>query len=147
MGAKASQLYQGADWLTYRWSVAQAFDTLDRLHDLCICRARDQFTDLSQLRVDQSHDTDIHLEDSDVLAGMSDLCDDLMSELAFAEADMQPIIRSNFNLHWATFEMGVYLCEIRKITSLHNHEKPQNSFDELLALIMRIKENLKRLDQ
>ena len=35
MGEKALEVYQGSDWLTYRWTVAQAFDTLDRMRDLC----------------------------------------------------------------------------------------------------------------
>jgi hypothetical protein len=35
MGEKALEVYQGNDWLTYRWPVAQMFDTLDRMRDLC----------------------------------------------------------------------------------------------------------------
>ena len=36
MSSKPSEIYQGSDWLTYRWTVAQAFDTLDRIRDLCL---------------------------------------------------------------------------------------------------------------
>ena len=36
MSAKPVEIYQGSDWLTYRWSVAQAFDSLDRIRDLCL---------------------------------------------------------------------------------------------------------------
>ncbi|HEU0118753.1 MAG TPA: hypothetical protein VFR09_08990, partial [Alphaproteobacteria bacterium] len=35
MGKEQPEVYQGNDWLTYRWSVAQAFDTLDRVRDVC----------------------------------------------------------------------------------------------------------------
>lgn len=35
MGEKALEVYQGNDWLTYRWPVAQMFDSLDRIRDLC----------------------------------------------------------------------------------------------------------------
>jgi hypothetical protein len=132
MGLRALEIYQGGDWFTYRWSVAQAFDTLDRVNDMCLSHPWE-------------HE---HAPDADgIISGISDLCDDLAAELASVEADLQPFLQNSTALRWQAFEMRLYLGEIRQLMSKAAQLEQSCLFDQLLLLTGHIKESLKQLDQ
>lgn len=77
MPAKQTHLYQGRDWLTYRWTIAEAFDAVDRMHDLCI----------SQEWADAEVLADI---DSSILSLLVDFSGDLYGYVLTACADTIP---------------------------------------------------------
>ena len=135
MGVKALELYQGSDWMTYRWPVAQAYDTLDRLRDLCLQRS-----------VVPSQ----HGAPEELLEVVADLADDLAAELASAHADLLPFLQNNVAHRWAAFEMQLYLGEIRELAMPPSGAPifiAAEFYDNLLLLLGRIKDILKRIDQ
>ncbi len=134
MGVKALEIYQGSDWFTYRWPVAQAYDTLDRVHDLCLCRSWDRTSSQAS-------------EVTEVLSGIGDLCDDLAAELAAVEADLLPFIQNDMTQRWVAFEMRLYLNEIRQKVAQPPLTEPAYFFDQLVLVTARIKDALKHLDQ
>jgi len=134
VGVKALDIYQGSDWFTNRWVVAQAFDTLEQLQDLCLSRPWDQQVPAS-------------LDVSEILSEIADFCDDLIAELAAVEADLLPVLPSFVSQRWLSFEMNQYVTQIQKKASQSLVSDPAQLFDEIIILIARIKDALKQLDQ
>ncbi|MDD3288950.1 MAG: hypothetical protein PHX43_08130, partial [Alphaproteobacteria bacterium] len=92
MKIKPQAMYQGNDWFTHRWLVAQAFDTLDRMRDICSLPSEAEIANLTQARLD-------------LLTVIADLCDDLAGEIAIAEADLLPVFQNRIAQRWTAFEM------------------------------------------
>ena len=132
MGVKALDIYQGEDWLTNRWSVAQAFDTLDRLRDLCSGQTWGYAAGLP--------------EAESVLCGIGDLCDDLAAELAAVEADLQPFLRHNPPQRWQAFELRLYMGELRGLLEVAALEDGQRLIERVIHYCRHIKDSLKQLD-
>src|ERR1700678_1982730 len=90
---KPVEMYQGSDWLTYRWPVAQAFDTLDRIRDLCLQMPVAMGAAPAAPGMDQPRyeipDDDI----ADMFGYIVELCDDLAGELDTVAADLSPIMQ------------------------------------------------------
>ncbi len=134
MAVEALKLYQGSDWTTHRWPVAQAFDTLERLQDLCLCRA-----DVKE---------GLFAEDpAELLNDIKDLCDDLAADLTAVEAELFPVLQSRMAHWWLTFEMRHYLNEIRQKAKQSSLSFSEVLFDGILARVKHIKNALRRLDQ
>ncbi len=162
MGLKALEVYQGNDWLTYRWPVAQVFDTLDRVRDLCLqlpsvsnpeSAATQSDEDVIVLQTERrqaSHEayeqdalqaaTEEDL--SNVFSYVGELCDDLSGEIDTVLADLFPYLQNNLTHRWAGFEMRLYLDELRRQTKQSNR-----SADTIIILAARIKALLKQIDQ
>jgi hypothetical protein len=148
MGEKALEVYQGNDWLTYRWPVAQMFDTLDRVRDLC--HSTTHVGALSHLpatpmpRFDMAED-----ERLDLFVCIIELCDDLSGELDAVQADLFPHLQKDVAHRWMGFEMRLHLNEMRQV-ALTEHRAPDptdNATDTILALASRIRDLLRSIDQ
>jgi hypothetical protein len=148
MPPKPVEMFQGSDWLTYRWSVAQACDTLDRIRDLCLqmpVAARG-----SRAVAVPPGGFDIPDEEiADLFGYIAELCDDLGGELDAVHADLLPQLQKNVAHRWMAFEMHQHLRHLRQNavkqaeSTAPSHAPP----DEILALAARIKALLKQIDQ
>src|ERR1700691_5921381 len=102
---KPVEIYQGSDWLTYRWTVAQAFDTLDRIRDLCLqMPVAAGGSGPGEPRFEMPDE-----EIADMVGYVVELCDDLAGELDCAQADLAPVIHGGFPHAWTAFEMRLHL--------------------------------------
>jgi len=144
--SKPSEIYQGSDWLTYRWTVAQAFDTLDRIRDLCL-----------QMPVNVAGGSslagqprfDIPEEDiADMFGYVVELCDDLTGELDCVHADLASLLRS-LPQAWTAFEMRLHLLEMRQaaLKEASSSAPLQAAPDPILTHAGRIRALLKQIDQ
>ncbi|HUY68332.1 MAG TPA: hypothetical protein VMV79_03420 [Alphaproteobacteria bacterium] len=144
--AKPSDLYQGNDWLTYRWPVAQAFDTLDRIRDLClqIPVAGAPGPAMAPPRYDLPAE-----EIADLFHYVAELCDDLAGELDAVQADLSAYLAKSFAQRWLAFEMRLNLGELRRHTvQAMGGVAPTNALAGILvALATRIKALLRQIDQ
>lgn len=155
MGERAREVYQGNDWLTYRWPVAQMFDTLDRLRALChsasgvsmLMGGLPQLPSTAMPRYDMQDD-----EDFDLFVCILELCDDLSAELDAVLADLFSTLEKDIVHRWKGFEMRLHLNEMRN-TALTEHqaehqgfEPSANATDTVLALASRIRDLLRAID-
>jgi hypothetical protein len=147
MSAKPADMYQGSDWLTYRWPVAMAFDTLDRIRDLCLQMPVSVPGPLGG--VDQPRfeipDSDI----ADMFGYIVELCDDLAGELDTVAADLCPQMQGNLVQLWVAFEMRLHLRDLRG-AAIKESASPAPSHtppDAILVAAARIKTLLKQIDQ
>src|SRR5579863_5257090 len=142
--SKPVEIYQGSDWLTYRWSVAQAFDTLDRIRDLCLqmpVAAGGSAPHATQPRFEVP-DEDV----ADMFGYVVELCDDLAGELDTAHADLTPVLQGNLPHSWTAFEMRLHLKDMRASAFKEAAATTplQAPPDPILALASRIKVLLKQ---
>ena len=146
MTPKPVEIYQGSDWLTYRWTVAQAFDTLDRIRDLCLQMpvSAGMAPPVGQPRFEIPDE-----EVADIFGYAVELCDDLAGELDTVHADLAPQIKCSLPQSWTAFEMRLHLKDMRAAalkeaaSSAPLHAPP----DPILAHSGRIKLLLKQIDQ
>jgi len=146
MPSKPAEIYQGSDWLTYRWSVAQAFDTLDRVRDLCLQMP----VAVGGTAGKEPARFEAPAEDiADMFGYVVELCDDLTGELDIVHADIVPPTQANIMQAWIAFEMRLHLCELRRraLKETEVSMPPPGPPDEILALASRIKALLKQIDQ
>lgn len=130
--ARAFELYHGSDWTTYRWSVAQAFDTLDRLREVCA----------PLLPPDMAED----FLDLDVLGVVEDLCDDLVSEIETAAADLAPVLTANVACRWSLVEIRIHLEQVRTLAGVCDIVDVQEHLAHLALCGDRIRDLLKKMD-
>jgi hypothetical protein len=143
---KPSDIFQGSDWLTYRWTVAQAFDTLDRIRDLCL---QMPVSAAGSAPAGQPH-FDIPEEDiADMFGYVVELCDDLTGELDCVHADLAPPLAGSLPHAWFAFEMWLHLREMRAMALKEaNSAAPLQALpDPILAYAGRIRALLKQIDQ
>jgi hypothetical protein len=136
MALRAPELYQGGDWLTYRATVAKAFDTLDHLEDICHPRA--------------TFSAPVSTAELTTLFGeAAELCDDLSGDLDAVLADLFPHGRADAIHRWMGFEMQLHLNAMRaEVRKEYNTAAPSLSvLDEIAALAARIRALLRRIDQ
>jgi hypothetical protein len=147
MAVKEPEIYQGSDWSTYRWHAAQAFDTLDRIRDLCL-----QMPVVGAPPATMAARSPYEMpeeEIADVFGYIAELCDDLSGELDAVQADLFPFLRNNVAHRWLAFEMRLNLGQLRT-RALKEAEAGMPSaapMDAFIALVVRIKELLKQIDQ
>ena len=149
MGDKAPAIYQGGDWLTYRLSVAQTFDTLDRVRELCrhVPVAVSNMPHTPGLALPRYEMFDEQM--MDLFSCILELCDDLSGEIEAVQADLIPHIQNDVPQRWMGFEMRLHLNEIRQL-ALQEHQsfEPSNAvLDNIAALAARIRDLLKQIDQ
>lgn len=149
MTERARDVFQGNDWLTYRWPVAQAFDTLDRIRDLCHSAAHIGGS-LPQLQISMPSQHEItddnHL---DLYVCLLELCDSLSGEMDSVHADILSFLPKDIKYRWMGFEMRLHLVEMRHV-ALMEHQDPhadRHATDTILALASRIRDLLRQIDQ
>jgi len=127
-------IYQGRDWFSYRWTVAQAFDALDHIHDLCL------YT--------QGHDApDGNADDLSPLPYLEDMCAVLGAHLSLLYADTIPTdqVQSRFTAKWQCFEARQtfdMLCEnVAEITST-----AEKDIQPIMTHTLALKEYIKKID-
>jgi hypothetical protein len=147
--SKPIEMYQGSDWLTYRWPVAQAFDTLDRIRDLCLQMPVAMAAPHAASGMDRPRFEIPDEEIADMFGYIVELCDDLAGELDTVHADLCPVMQGNMAQSWSAFEMRLHLRDLRgaalkeTASAAPSHRPP----DAILALAARIKTLLKQIDQ
>jgi hypothetical protein len=155
MNEKAVDVYQGNDWITYRWSVAQVFDTLDQIRELCgVTPDGFSTTQLgapatgktTTIVTRQGDEPESHLE---ALSLLLSLCDDLASETHTVLADLAYQMRPSPALQWKGFEMQLHLAMIRQhcLPDEDATGVSKSAIDSILALSLRIRDLLKQIDQ
>ena len=108
MPPKPVEIYQGSDWPTYRWSVAQAFDTLDRIRDPCL--QMPVMMGSVPVGADQPRYMKFPMRKiADMFGYIIELCDDLMVELDTIQADLSGAMKGNPAHAWLAFEMRLHL--------------------------------------
>jgi len=144
---KPADMYQGSDWLTYRWPVAQAFDTLDRIRDLCLQIPVAVPGERKPLGLEPGYEVPDE-EISEVFGYIVELCDDLGGELDTVRADLTPVMQENLAHLWNSFEMMLHLRDLRseavkESSTARTHMPP----DKILNRAAKIKALLKAIDQ
>jgi len=137
MPLKAPEVYQGSDWLTYRATVARAFDTLDHLVD--VCHPHPGFS-----AVAASADADAAL-----FGEIADLCDDLSGDLDAVLADLFPHARMDAIHRWMGFEMQLHLLAVRTDARRERDAAAPSlsAIDNILARTARLRALLRKVDQ
>jgi hypothetical protein len=136
---KPAPVFQGNDWLTRRWFAAQAFDSLDKLQDLCLCR-------LQTPPLAAADDADEWIET------LQTLLDDLASEVKAVEADVladdAPMTLART---WPRFEFALFHDAARRALTPPPEALEtlvsNTDLEELYRLFGRMKETLRTLDQ
>lgn len=147
MTAKPVEIYQGSDWLTYRWSVAQAFDTLDRVRDLCL-----QIPGAAGAGPGKSAAPRYEMPDeeiADLFGYIAELCDDLTGEIDAVLADLFFQMQSSLANRWLAFEMRLYLGDLRTraVREAESDAHEGQPLEAIMTLAGRIKSLLKQIDQ
>lgn len=137
MPSEMQRLFQGRDWTTARFSVAEAFDTLDRLNDLCVCK---------------SVPDDDEGEETEAVAfyrALFGLVEGLTAQLKLVAADTIPSAApaGPFEQAWAAVEIDRALQDLKNKLHALASGQPSNSADSALFVIFRLKTGLKKLDQ
>jgi hypothetical protein len=148
MTVKAPEVFQGSDWLTYRWAAAQAFDTLDRIRDLCL--QMPAFGTPPQAPGARAPRYEMpEPEVADVFGYIAELCDDLAGELDAVQADLFPHMRNSMAMRWAAFEMRLHLKDLRARAMQEAEGEPSagSPNEAIVMLAGRIKDLLKQIDQ
>lgn len=130
MALKAYEAYHGHDWLTYRPSVAQCYDTLDRLQDFL--QPNDVAGDVAQLQE---------------MGGLVlDLCDDLAGELEVALADLAPWLQNQVGKRWTVVELRGHLAQLRRLAAMAAESETGAAAPQLDDAIAAIKASLHQID-
>ena len=157
MGVKALQLFQGEDWTTHRPTVAQAFDTLDRLRMLCMesmpeASSHGSLNMAAVLMSDRAGRIPARANSDHlimVLAAVAGLCDDLAGELDAVAAELSPYLQGDVAHRWMNFEMQTHLNAMRDAVQ-EEREADEPSIivlDEVMSYAERIDALLKYIDQ
>ena len=150
MNEKAMDVYQGDDWFTYRWAVAQVFDTLDRMREVC---GHAPMPVTEAVRVSGSKMPLYEPADEEMLEDMfgciAGLCDDLSGELDAALADLFWSTHHATQQRWMGFEIQLHLNSIRQqaYEARANADLRLAALDQIVALTSRMRDLLKQIDQ
>jgi hypothetical protein len=144
MGLKAFDIFQGNDWTTHRVTVAQAFDTIDRMRELC-----HNAPALPSLAREPSLPRFEPPPGGPLFLGILELCDDLSGDFDAAEADLFPYLQSDPALRWLAFEMRLMLRELRGIAmeEQDNLHPPHMAIEAALSITARMRDFLRQIDQ
>lgn len=134
MSHSSSPLFQGRNWFTYRWSIAEAFDALDRFHDLC----------LSQEWLETSGMEEI---ETTVLPILQDFTNDLTCMLAIACADTTQTSKYLCDIQhgWHYIEIQWWMKLLVKHISALPEQSPPN-FESITLVIAELKRLVGAID-
>lgn len=131
----AQQIYQGQDWQTHRFAVAQAFDTLDQVRETAVmllsCHADDG---LSPARFAAT-------------PLLADLCNDLVGEVELALADLAVTAQQNLPSRWLMVELRALVRQLPPLAHRAEHEADLDLIPQLADLAERARYALQRVDQ
>lgn len=133
MTQTALSIFQGQDWMTHRLPVAQAYDTLDRMGDLCF--------PMTALEI---HRNDVTLE---VINLLSDLAEELNVQLDLVMADLHPSLSTNVALRWVSVELRMLATQLRALLAVPDDVRTEA--DRLSAIgdqLNNIKSLLRKID-
>lgn len=154
MGEKALQVNQGHDWLTYRSAVAQMFDTLDRLREMCHSASMGEdaviMGGMPIMPTIPMPRYEIREENQpDFFTSVADLCDDLSAELDAVLADLFLPLQKEPAHRWMGFEIRLHINQMRSLVSTDQQEfeAAAHASDNILALVSRIRDLLIKIDQ
>ena len=133
--ARLYDLYQGRDWTSFRFSVAQAFETLDQMQDCCPPMAAPQEDDIDNC-----------------LEALRELADGLSGEIDALLADILPAAYHNPALRWSSVEVRHHLDSLRKLmvettTTGTSFARQEAGLFEAASLIGKIKDLIRKIDQ
>lgn len=132
VGIKAQNLYQGSDWQTYRYAVAQVFDTLDQIREVAAAF-------LSGMNDDETPPQE------QLSTMLGDLCNDLVSEVDLALADLSPVIAKHLPSRWLMVELRAIVGQLLALNrpAVQDHDL----IPQLADLAERARFLMQRLDQ
>lgn len=111
MALKALSVFQGEDWMTYRWSVAGAHDALDSM--LSLSRP-DEGMDLSLLRPQNPVHVPLTATGLErIIAELLSLCDDFQGAMDMVMADLGGLLSANVGYQWKCFEIMSILRDMK----------------------------------
>lgn len=113
MAVKALELYQGEDWTTYRPTVAEAFDSLDRLRQLCDDGTVEVGTFPTPL--DDKKTDDAQENARMVVGALLALCDDLDGQIVAVLAELSSHMRHDAPQRWLGVELQMHLSAMRSL--------------------------------
>jgi len=129
--------YQGSDWVSYRQSVARAFDSLDRLRDACLSRGW----------VDETKQAgSLGLSLRSILTNLGTV---LYGQLAAVATDTiaPDSLTGDFKQSWGAFELRRRLIELTAHLAKLTDSNAKDACDALAITVSGLRESLKRLDQ
>ena len=153
MAEPALDVYQGNDWITYRWSVAQMFDTLDQIRELCgltpgvyAAPGLPSTGKAGALAVPAGNEPESQVE---MLSLLLSLCDDLAGELDIVLADLFFLLQPAPVLQWKGFEIRLHQAQLREQCLSEDNAAgvSKNTIDAIIALTLRMRDLLKQIDQ
>lgn len=133
MPLKHLPLYQGRDWRTFRWLIAEILEALDRMHDLCVAQ------DLPQEQM--------AVADQPLLLILYDCAIDIAASIttACAETIQQNTRMGTLQQRWLFVELQFWAdMLIEQIAGLENNRPP--NFEETTLIIAEIKRRLGAID-
>lgn len=136
MPLKAPEVYQGGDWLTWRPTVAKAFDTLDHIDE--ICHPQPTFTSAMNAA-----------EAAALFNEIAELGDDLVGDFDAVLADIFPHARADTTHRWMGFEMQLHMNTLRVLARDEREMEAPSliACDEIMDLVTRMRTLLKQIDQ
>lgn len=130
---RAYQIYQGGDWQTYRYSVAQVFDLLDQLRDV---------TGMALTGgMPAPFIASTALQPADML---HDLCSDLVGALDLALADLAVQAQTHLPSRWSMVEMRALVGQLPQL--VQNGQEDLDNLPGIADRAERIRYLLQRLD-
>lgn len=135
MALRAYQVYQGHDWQTRRYAVAQAYDTLDQIRELLalLASGSDDDSETAAMR--------------GIPAAIADLCHDLMGEIELALTDMTPMLDNHVPSRWLIAETRVLAGHMPPLAERAIYDADPDVLPQLADLADRTRFLLQRLDQ
>ena len=154
MGVKTLQVYQGDEWMTHHPTVAQAYDTLDRLRVLCVESMPESAPShtLAVISSDMPRRAPMRASQENLimaLAALAGLADDLAGELDAATAELSPYLQNDTSRRWMAFEIQTHLNAMREaIQEEREADEPSIIIlDDIMIYAERIDTLLKQIDQ
>ena len=134
MSKRENPLYQGRDWFSYRWTIAQAFDAIERIYDLCLCATNEE----KSARDDAENPLSSYLYDLSELLGC---------QLAIVYSDVIPSETSLAppQLHWTCYETRQVFHEMHAMV-LDFLQAKTNHVEQIVTQCLQLKEYLKKID-
>ncbi len=133
---QAHQFFQGHDWQTHRYVVAQAFDTLDQVRETALL--------LLSCQNDSHHLSPARFAATPLLA---DLCNDLVGEIELALTDLAVTHQQNLPNRWMMAELRTLTRQLPALARRAEHETDLDLIQQLGDLAERVRFVLQRIDQ